>query len=394
MASLYSLCLSKQQLFGILLIITFFSSSSAKRCYKSIISFGDSLADTGNWVILLQQNKPTPAFPPFGGTYFNRPTGRCCDGRLIVDFFAQKLGLPLVPPYFRDANCSNCRRFQKGVNFAVVGATALDNAYLARKGIINELTNVSLGVQLGLLKTLLPSLCSSSSGKYLQMLLFLPNNQKSCNEFLNNSLILMGEIGGNEFNLAFIQGIPSEVIGGLVPEVTKAISAAIEELIELGATTFVVPGTIPLGCLPVLLTRFRTSNKQAYDRYGCLIWLNDFAHYYNEYLKKELESMRRLHPRINIIYADYYQASMPLYLSPRSFGFKSTLTACCGGKGPYNVNVTLSCGDPGTKSCDDPSSYVNWDGAHFTDEAHRVISNGLLDGSCTIPRFEFPSCAS
>ncbi|MBA0565566.1 hypothetical protein Golob_010433, partial [Gossypium lobatum] len=356
-----------------------------------------------NWVILLQQNKPTPAFPPFGGTYFNRPTGRCCDGRLIVDFFGtaslklqstQKLGLPLVPPYFRDANCSNCRKFRKGVNFAVVGATALDNAYLARKGIMNELTNVSLGVQLGLLKTLLPSLCSSSSGKYLQMLLFLPNNQKSCNEFLNNSLILMGEIGGNEFNLAFVQGISSEVIGGLVPEVIKAISAAIEELIELGAMTFVVPGTIPLGCLPVLLTRFRTSNKQAYDRYGCLIWLNDFAHYYNEYLKKELESMRRLHPRINIIYADYYQASMPLYLSPRSFGFKSTLTACCGGEGPYNVNVTLSCGDPGTKSCDDPSSYVNWDGAHFTDEAHRVISNGLLDGSCTIPRFEFPSCAS
>lgn len=93
-------------------------------------------------------------------------------------FVAQKLRLPLAPPYFRDANCSNCRKFRKGVNFAVVGATALDNAYLARKGIINELTNVSLGVQLGLLRTLLPSLCSSSSGKYPQMLLFLPNNQK------------------------------------------------------------------------------------------------------------------------------------------------------------------------------------------------------------------------
>lgn len=37
----------------------------------------------------------------------------------------------------------------------------------------------------------------------------------------------MGEIGGNEFNLAFIQGISTEVIGGLVPEVIKAISAAI-----------------------------------------------------------------------------------------------------------------------------------------------------------------------
>lgn len=97
MASVSCLCLSKQQLIGILLIITFFSSSNAKGCYKSIISFGDSLADTGNWIILLQENKPTPAFPPFGGTYFNRPTGRCCDGRLIVDFFGTaSLELQLV----------------------------------------------------------------------------------------------------------------------------------------------------------------------------------------------------------------------------------------------------------------------------------------------------------
>lgn len=55
--------------------------SHAECEFKAIFNFGDSNSDTGGFFA---------AFPaqsgPFGMTYFNKPTGRASDGRLIVDF--------------------------------------------------------------------------------------------------------------------------------------------------------------------------------------------------------------------------------------------------------------------------------------------------------------------
>ncbi|OMP04423.1 Lipase, GDSL, partial [Corchorus olitorius] len=59
-------------------------------CLTSIFNFGDSLSDTGNLVAISRLESgaqlPEIAFPPYGRTFFHRPTGRCCDGRLILDF--------------------------------------------------------------------------------------------------------------------------------------------------------------------------------------------------------------------------------------------------------------------------------------------------------------------
>ncbi|KAK3039943.1 hypothetical protein RJ639_027779 [Escallonia herrerae] len=153
----------------LLSLVLIFSSLPVrtKGCFTSIISFGDSLADTGNLVHLsAQSNEPPPNFglPPYGETYFHGPTGRSSDGRLIVDFIAQYFGLPFLPPYIGGKNGSDIS-FGKGVNFAVAGATALDAAFFEERGVHNPLTNVSLGTQLGWFKKVLPSLCQSSSGK-------------------------------------------------------------------------------------------------------------------------------------------------------------------------------------------------------------------------------------
>nr|AFK45540.1 unknown [Lotus japonicus] len=57
------------------------SLSHSKCDFKAIFNFGDSNSDTGGFFA---------AFPaesgPFGMTYFNKPTGRASDGRLIIDF--------------------------------------------------------------------------------------------------------------------------------------------------------------------------------------------------------------------------------------------------------------------------------------------------------------------
>ncbi|MBA0776864.1 hypothetical protein Gotri_011806, partial [Gossypium trilobum] len=47
------------------------------------------MSDTGNSIeisVLETGKLPHGAFPPNGRTFFHRPTGRSCDGRLVIDF--------------------------------------------------------------------------------------------------------------------------------------------------------------------------------------------------------------------------------------------------------------------------------------------------------------------
>nr|TKW15690.1 hypothetical protein SEVIR_5G253500v2 [Setaria viridis] len=49
-------------------------------CFKRIFSFGDSIINTSNFVRMEL---------PYGMTYFNRPTSRVSDGRVIIDFYGE-----------------------------------------------------------------------------------------------------------------------------------------------------------------------------------------------------------------------------------------------------------------------------------------------------------------
>ncbi|XP_021811867.1 GDSL esterase/lipase At1g28590-like [Prunus avium] len=344
-------------------------------CFNSVISFGDSLTDTGN-LYNSSPNKSLHFFqPPYGETYFHHPTGRCSDGRLVIDFIAQFLGLPLVPPFLQSPNSNqSIQNFEAGVNFAVIGATGLDASFLATMDIHSPSTNNSLRIQMGWFKQiLLPSLCNTSL---------------DCKKFLSTSLILMGSIGCNDYNDGLLGGKSIELVRSYLPLVIEAIASAINELIELGAATIMVPGNNPIGCFPAYLSKFESSDKNQYDpSTGCLKWLNEFAQYHNEQLQIELSRIRRLHPQVTIIYADYYNALLQLYQSPHQFGFTGeTSKACCGGGGPYNFNSSVLCGDAGATACENPSQYINWDGTHSTEAAYRLMTKDLLQGNYTFPR--------
>ncbi|XP_027367914.1 GDSL esterase/lipase At1g28590-like [Abrus precatorius] len=340
--------------------------------YASIFSFGDSLADTGN----LYFSSLAPCHhcfsPPYGETFFHHPSGRCSDGRLIIDFIAESLGLPLVKPYFGikkfggmgDWNVSG------GANFAVVGATALDSEFFEERG-IGISTNYSLNVQLNWFKELLPALCNSSA---------------DCHKVLENSLFLAGEIGGNDFNYPLFGRKSIVEVKTFVPYVINAIASAVHELIDLGARTLMVPGNLPLGCSAVYLTLYETVDKNQYDQYGCLKWLSEFAEYYNQKLQSAIDRLRELHPHANIIYADYYNAALPLYQYPTYFGFTG-LKSCCEMGGTYDFNASASCGSPSVVACDDPSQYIGWDGVHLTEAAYRFIAEGLINGPYSLPQF-------
>jgi phospholipase/lecithinase/hemolysin len=56
-------------------------------CYTRVFSFGDSLADTGNYGFVYGSDAREPALRlPYGETYFGNATGRFSNGRLVIDF--------------------------------------------------------------------------------------------------------------------------------------------------------------------------------------------------------------------------------------------------------------------------------------------------------------------
>ncbi|KAI3857360.1 hypothetical protein MKW92_000654 [Papaver armeniacum] len=302
---------------NLIVILLFTTANPVLGHYKSIFSFGDSLADTGN--VLYSQTDEYVGKLPYGRTYFHRANGRFSDGRVVLDFIAQSVGLPLLPAYLG----STGKDLHQGVNFAVGGGTALDASFFEERKITVP-SNASLGVQLEWFKQLLPSLCNPSTG--------------DCHEFLKTSLVLMGEIGGNDYNHPFFQGRGLEEIKSFGPEIVNAISSAIKVLIKEGAVTFMVPGNLPIGCSSAYLTQYKTPNKEDYDENG---WFKNGA-----------------------------------------------LKACCGGEGPYDCNKDVPCGSVNARVCDDPSTYVNWDGVHLTEAAYRFLANVLIEEN---HQFFFPA---
>jgi hypothetical protein len=69
------------------------SSTAALKKYNAMFTFGDSMEETGN-ICAASSNKTeldvlTCTHPPYGQTYFGRPSCRWCDGRVVVDFIGK-----------------------------------------------------------------------------------------------------------------------------------------------------------------------------------------------------------------------------------------------------------------------------------------------------------------
>ncbi|XP_021744652.1 acetylajmalan esterase-like [Chenopodium quinoa] len=327
----------------------------------AIYQFGDSISDTGNLIRESPIGEHTTfARLPYGQTYFHKPTGRCSNGLLMIDFFARYLNLPLLDAYLNEAG-----NFTHGVNFAVAGSTALDTSTLAAKNITSPVTNSSLSVQMTWFKSHLNSLCP---------------NPKDCKAKLANALFIV-ETGGNDFNYAFFGRKTMEEVQQMVDEVLQAIISSVKELIGFGATKVVIPGNFAIGCMPIYLSNFKTNDSTMYDELQCLKGLNNFATFQNDRLQLAIKELQTQHPNVAIVYADYFNALKGLIQNAASNGFEKDQVqkTCCGiGDNEYNFNITRMCRNNGVSVCRDPSKLVSWDGVHMTQHAYRVMAKGLF----------------
>ncbi|CAO2191153.1 unnamed protein product [Urochloa humidicola] len=338
-------------------------------CYKRIFSFGDSTIDTGNFVHLIGKAKSKYTEPPYGMTFFKKATGRACDGRVLLDFYAEALKLPLIPPYLPKKDSPE---FPNGANYAVIGATTRGTNYSVP--LLNGTVGVSwtLGVQMDWFEGMAKRIASGDGAKQ---------------HFLNDSLVVMGPISGNDYESLFNAGggRPGDDIFEDIIDIVIYITHFIEELIlDYGATAFLVPGSFPMGCYPSYLSKYHSDNPKDYDKHGCLRWINEVSQKHNKQLRDQLSWLGGFYTGVKLIYADYYGAAMEFIENPGRFGFGDPLVACCGGDGRYHTG--MECNST-AKVWGDPSSFVSWDGMQLTERAYSIIAQGVLNGSFADPPF-------
>ncbi|KAF8720609.1 hypothetical protein HU200_023679 [Digitaria exilis] len=352
--------------------------------YSRIFCFGNSLTDTGNATIFPLTAGGSFTRPPYGETHFGHPSGRASDGRLVIDFL-----VPQPTPYLAG---STAAEFLNGTNFAVGSATALDPEFLASRGIAS-LVPISLSNQTIWFQDVVQLL--NSSGGYVQWLPDLPCihmhvytvafvqlERAGGDEITASSVFFVGEIGFNEYQYALVNH-SVDVAASLLPHIVDAIHSALTTMVAAGARTVVVTGMLPIGCEPLLLAAFPDNPPGGYDpASGCITGLNELAERHNRALRRMLGELRRAHPGRSFLYADAYRPIVNAVTSPARYGFgDKPLAACCGSGGdPYNVDVTVFCGTPGSTACADPSKFVSWDGIHFTEAADRLVARAMLRG--------------
>lgn len=96
----------------------------------------------------------------------------------------------------------------------------------------------------------------------------------------------------------------------------------------MGATDIVVPGVLPIGCFPIYLTIYQSSNSSDYDDLGCLNKFNDLSTYHNTLLKKRVDIIQSRHRKtVRIMYADFYSGVYDMVRNPQNYGTPSMSSA-------------------------------------------------------------------
>ncbi|RAL47550.1 hypothetical protein DM860_011288 [Cuscuta australis] len=347
--------------------------SAAPKPFKRFYAFGDSITDTGN------TNSTTgPIFfthvsnPPYGRTFFHRPTNRYSDGRIVIDFVAGALSLPLLPPYLDPAADRS-----HGVNFAVAGCTAINHRFYVRNNITLNITPQSLGTQWGWFNRHLKTLgCPKDKDT--------PNNNgEFCRAVFEDSLFWLGPIGVNDYSYIFGSSITSHTIQRLS---ISSISSFLQALLNKGAKYVVVQGLPMLGCTSFNLYLADPGNR---DGTGCVATVNNQSAAHNTALRSLLNGFSKRYPNATLVYADCWSAYEAILTHRESYGITEPFKACCGsGGGELNFDLFDTCGSSGV-SCPDPSKYINWDGGHLTEAMYKAVADKLINGTFCDPPFSY-----
>ncbi|KAL8133690.1 esterase-like [Apium graveolens] len=367
--------------FSLLSIFLFFFTvlspvDAQKACrFPAIFNFGDGNSDTGGFTTTFGS---TPLF--YGQTFFKGPSGRSCDGRLVIDFMATSLGKKFLSSYLDSVGAD----FSQGANFAqILSPIDVPKLVLPKDTPPFGFNPIYYGVQFAEFVQFAnrSQKIRSQGGKFRSLMPKEDSFAKGLYTF---------DIGQNDLTQALFMNTSIDDIKKMLPDLLNDFTAPIKVLYSsFGARTFWIHNTGPLGCLPYVLTILPPKEV---DSVGCSKSVNDLAQYFNSLLKAAVIQLRSELPEAAITYVDINSAMYSLYLEPQKYGFELPLEACCGLGGEHNFGA-LQCGSTATINgsqvtatpCKDPLKRINWDGFAYSEAANKIVFEKIATGNYSDP---------
>ncbi|KAJ0794443.1 putative GDSL lipase/esterase, SGNH hydrolase superfamily, GDSL esterase/lipase GLIP1-5/GLL25 [Helianthus annuus] len=340
-----------------LLMLRGYSSSSSERHFVEHVAlfvFGDSLFDPGNNNYINTTTDFQANFWPYGISYFDPPSGRFSDGRLIPDFIAEYAGLPIIPTYLDPRN----NEFVYGANFASGGAGALVESHA---GFAVDL-KTQLQYFYDLEKQFRQNLGDSKTDKLLSNAVYL----FSCggNDYLS-------PVGNNDSVLyPYTHDQYVRMVIGNISEVFKGIH-------EKGGRKIGITTVAPLACWPSVRAE-RPGNT-------CNEELDVITSLHNQQLSKKLVELEEELEGFKYTLFDLNTEVSNRMKNPSKYGFKVGDTACCG-SGPFG-GIPSCGGKRGVTEfdlCDNINDYYFFDSNHNTEVANRQYAELLWNGESSV----------
>lgn len=309
---------------------------------EALILFGDSTTDVGNNNFLNTIAKSN--FPPYGRAFDTKsPTGRFTDGRLVSDYVATRLGLPLsLPALHPNATGQN---IVHGINFASASSGYLDST----SAFLNVMPT-SRQLQL--------------FDEYKVKLSSVVGPQKS-SSIISEALYIVSS-GSNDFILNYFINLPLQRQYTYSQFHSLMISTQtdfVKKLYDAGARNIGIFGLPPLGCIPMQITLFGTAEQTT-----CVEDQNAVAMAYNNDLQSEVSKWQASLPGSKLLYLDSYTLLYDVFTNPLIYGYKETRRACCG-EGMLATATFCNANSVGT--CSDASNFVFFDSLHPTQSVYK-----------------------
>lgn len=340
--------------------------------FPAIYNFGDSNSDTGGISAAFE-----PIRAPYGVPYFHKPSGRDSDGRLIIDFIAERLKLPYLHAYLNSLGAN----FRHGANFANGGSTIRrPNETIYEYGISPFGLDMQI-IQFEQFKARATEIYNQAKDPSEKDKLPRP-------EDFTKALYTF-DIGQNDLSVGF-RKLSFDQLRAAIPDIINQLASAVHHLYEQRGRSFWIHNTGPIGCLPVNFFYILNPEPGYVDQYGCVKKQNEMAMDFNRQLKDRVIKLRTELPEASVTLVDVYTAKIAMIGNAKNLGMADPLKPCCG----YHVNYDhVWCGNKAIinktevfgVSCKNPSMFVSWDGVHYTQAANQYVADRTLNGSLSDP---------
>ncbi|CAA0839281.1 GDSL esterase/lipase [Striga hermonthica] len=315
--------------------------------------FGDSLIDNGNNVPFVT-SVAKAKYWPYGIDFDKGPNGRFSNGKILVDYIGELLGLPLIPSYAdTDVNGDN---IMYGVNYASAGSGILQDTgdHFGRVIPLREqISNFE-----NTLNQLEDQMQTEDLSNYLaKAIVFLG---MGANDYLNNYIFPLGHESSKSYS-------PQDYADHLV----KQYEGHIMELQKLGLRKFFIAEISPIGCIPSRLDQSKVPPGECESR------SNNLVQMFNSRLKPLVNQLNSENPGSIFTLGGCFEIFLNLRANADAYGFTVKDKPCCG----VGINKGKSLCVPNAEPCFNREQYLFWDDAHPTQAVNRILGHWIFNST-------------